>query len=215
VLKAGTKRLTLETIPLFPLNSILFPKGRISLQIFESRYVDMIRQCLKDGTGFGVVLIEAGSEVASKEQKLDIHRIGTYSTVVDWNQLPNGLLGITVEGQTTFKIVESWREENNLCRGEVVFREQDSQDAEPVDVGEQFQEYVDLLQGLARHPAIEELKLDISFDNLREIAWGLSELLPIANREKQALLELTDPFDRLEQIEIYINSINQQENSGL
>jgi len=100
----------LETIPLFPLNSILFPKGRISLQIFESRYVDMIRQCLKDGTGFGVVLIEAGSEVASKGQKLDIHRIGTYSTVVDWNQLPNGLLGITVEGQTTFKIVESWRE---------------------------------------------------------------------------------------------------------
>ncbi|MFT5321817.1 MAG: Lon protease-like protein, partial [Pseudohongiellaceae bacterium] len=54
----------METIPLFPLNSILFPKGRISLQIFESRYVDMIRQCLKDQTGFGVVLIQTGSEVA-------------------------------------------------------------------------------------------------------------------------------------------------------
>ncbi len=202
----------METIPLFPLNSILFPKGRISLQIFESRYVDMIRQCLKDQTGFGVVLIETGSEVARLGQKLDIHRIGTYSNVVDWNQLPNGLLGITVEGHTTFKIIESWREGNDLCKAEVVFREFDSVDSDPVDVGDQFREYVDLLQGLSKHPAIEELKLDISFENLREIAWRLSELLPISNRDKQALLELSDPFDRLEQIELYISAINQQDN---
>ena len=201
----------METIPLFPLNSILFPKGRISLQIFESRYVDMIRQCLKDQCGFGVVLIEKGAEVARPGQKLDIHRVGTYSSVVDWNQLPNGLLGVTVEGQTTFKIVESWNEDNDLCKAEVVFRDFDSIESDPVDVGEQFKEYVELLQGLSKHPAIEELKLDISFENLREIAWRLSELLPISNREKQALLELTDPFDRLEQIEIYISSMNQQE----
>jgi hypothetical protein len=130
---------------------------------------------------------------------------------VDWNQLPNGLLGVTVEGQTTFKIVESWKEDNDLCKAEVVFRDFDSIESDPVDVGEQFKEYVELLQGLSKHPAIEELKLDISFENLREIAWRLSELLPISNREKQALLELTDPFDRLEQIEIYISSMNQQE----
>ena len=204
----------METIPLFPLNSILFPKGRISLQIFESRYVDMIRQCLRDQIGFGVVLIETGSEVANPKQKLDIHRIGTYSSVVDWNQLPNGLLGITVEGQTTFKIVESWREDNDLCKAEVVFRDFDSVNSDPVDVGEQFQEYVDLLQGLSRHPAIEELKLNISFENLREIVWRLSELLPISNRDKQALLELSDPFDRLEQIELYIRAMNQQDNKS-
>jgi len=204
----------LETIPLFPLNSILFPKGRISLQIFESRYVDMIRQCLRDQSGFGVVLIETGSEVANPKQKLDIHRIGTYSSVVDWNQLPNGLLGITVEGQTTFQIVESWREDNDLCKAEVVFRDFDSVNSDPVDVGEQFQEYVDLLQGLSRHPAIEELKLNISFENLREIVWRLSELLPISNRDKQALLELSDPFDRLEQIELYIRAMNQQDNKS-
>ena len=165
---------------------------------------DMLRQSV---SGF------AADEIAPRAA--DIDRDNDFPKDL-WRKMGDmGLLGITVEGQTTFKIVESWREENNLCRGEVVLREQDSQDAEPVDVGEQFQEYVDLLQGLARHPAIEELKLDISFDNLREIAWRLSELLPIGNREKQALLELTDPFDRLEQIEIYINSINQQENGGL
>lgn len=173
--------------------------------------MDMIRQCMKESTGFGVVLIESGSEVAAPGQKLDIHRIGTYSNVVDWNQLPNGLLGITVEGQMTFKIIESWREDNDLCRAEVVFREHDSVDSDPVVVGEQFNDYVELLQGLSKHPAIEELRLNISFENLREIAWRLSELLPISNRDKQSLLELADPFDRLEQIELYIRAMNQQE----
>lgn len=198
-----------DSIPLFPLNSVLFPKGRISLQIFESRYVDMVSQCMKDGSGFGIVLIEAGSEVASTGQRLDIHRTGTYCEVVDWNQLPNGLLGITAEGRSTFRVVETWREANNLCRAVVNFRHQDSVDAEPLEVGAEFLEYVDLLRGLARHPAIEELRLEVSFENLREIAWRLSELLPIANREKQTLLELADPFARLQQIELYINSINQ------
>lgn len=199
----------METISLFPLNSVLFPKGRISLQIFESRYVDMVRQCMKDGSGFGIVLIETGSEVARAGQKLDIHRTGTYSHVIDWNQLPNGLLGITAEGRSTFRIMESWREANNLCRAVVEFRPQDSVEAETVEVGEEFEEYVDLLRGLARHPAIEELKLDMSFGNLREVAWRLSELLPIGNREKQALLEQADPIARLQQIELYINAMNQ------
>ena len=199
----------METIPLFPLNSVLFPKGRISLQIFESRYVDMVRSCLKDGSGFGIVLIETGSEVAKAGQKLDIHRTGTYSHVVDWNQLPNGLLGITAEGRSTFRIMESWREPNNLCRAVVEFRPQDSVDSACVEVGKEFEEYVELLRGLARHPAIEELKLDMSFENLREIAWRLSELLPIGNKEKQALLEQMDPIARLQQIELYINAMNQ------
>jgi uncharacterized protein len=198
-----------DSIPLFPLNSVLFPKGRIALQIFESRYLDMVRNCLRDGTGFGIVLIESGSEVAHTGQKLDIHRTGTYCEVVDWNQLPSGLLGITAEGRSTFRVVETWRESNSLCRAVVNFRTQDSVDAEPLEVGEEFREYVELLRGLVRHPAIEELRLDMSFENLREIAWRLSELLPIPNREKQTLLELADPFDRLQQIELYINSINQ------
>lgn len=198
-----------DSIPLFPLNAVLFPKGRIALQIFESRYVDMIRQCLKDGSGFGIVLIERGSEVAQPGQRLDIHRTGTWVQVVDWNQLPNGLLGITVEGRSTFRVLETWREANSLCRAVVQFRPHDSVDAEPLEVGEEFRDYVELLRSLSRHPAIEELRLNVSFENLREVAWRLSELLPIAMREKQTLLEMTDPFARLEQIELYINAMNQ------
>jgi uncharacterized protein len=199
----------METIPLFPLNSVIFPKGRIALQIFESRYVDMVRQCLRDSSGFGIVLIATGSEVAKLGEKLDVHRIGTYCEVVDWNQLPNGLLGITAEGRGTFQLVESWSESNKLCRAVVRFRTQDAITAAAVDVDEDFVEYVELLRGLARHPMIVDMKLNVSFDNLREVAWRLSELLPIANKEKQKLLELEDPIARLQQIELYINAMSQ------
>jgi uncharacterized protein len=199
----------METIPLFPLNSVIFPKGRIALQIFESRYVDMVRQCLRDSTGFGIVLISTGSEVSKLGEKLDVHRIGTYCEVVDWNPLPNGLLGITAEGRRTFQLVENWSESNKLCRAVVRFRPQDAVTAPAVEVDEDFMEYVELLRGLARHPMIADMKLDVSFDNLREVAWRLSELLPIANKEKQKLLELEDPIARLQQIELYINAMSQ------
>lgn len=199
----------MDTIPLFPLNTLLFPRGRISLQIFESRYLDMISRCLKSQSGFGVVLIEHGSEVARPGMKLDIHRVGTYAEIVDWNQLPSGLLGITVEGRRTFRILESWRENDDLCMASVEAREDDSVDSPAVPVGDEYEEYVKLLEGLSRHPAIEELKLNIAYDNLREVAWRLSELLPISNRDKQMLLELGDPAARLEQIELFITAINQ------
>lgn len=199
----------MATISIFPLNSILFPKGRISLQIFESRYVDMIRQCMRDQSGFGVVLISSGSEVARPGIKLDIYKVGTYCKIVDWNELPTGLLGITVEGVKTFNIIQSWHEENELCNAEVEFRDYDAVDSEPVDVGDEFLNYVDLLKGLSSHPMVEKLNLDIRFENLHEVAWRLGELLPIPDRDKQAILELTDPFARLEQIELFIKSINQ------
>ncbi len=200
-----------QNIALFPLGSVLFPKGRVSLQIFESRYIDLVRRCLKEQSGFGIVLIERGSEVARAGQILNIHRVGTYCELVDWNELPSGLLGITVEGKQTFNIIESWREPNDLCMAAVNFNEQDASDAESLEVGEEFQDYVELLRSLSSHPMIEELKLDISFENLREIAWRLADLLPVSSRDKQILLELRDPVSRLQQIELYINSLNKQE----
>jgi len=198
----------METIPLFPLNSVMFPKGRVSLQIFEPRYIDMLRHCMRDSSGFGIVLISNGSEVMRPGDKLDVHRVGTYCEVVDWNQLPNGLLGITAEGKRTFQLVETWRESNQLCRAVVRFRAQDAIGADALEVGYEFEEYVELLRGLSRHPAISELKLEVNFDNLREVAWRLSDLLPIANKEKQTLLELEDPIARLQQIELYIRAMN-------
>lgn len=198
-----------ETIALFPLNSVVFPKGRISLQIFETRYVDMVSQCMRDGSGFGIVLIESGSEVMKPGEKLDVHRVGTLCEVVDWNQLPNGLLGITAEGTHTFQVMETWRESNQLCRAVVRYRDKDSVGASPIAVSEDYLEYVELLRGLSRHPAIENMNVAVNYDDLREVGWRLSELLPIGQKEKQTLLELEDSADRLQKIELYISAMSQ------
>ena len=99
-------------IPLFPLGTVLFPSGRLPLQIFERRYVDMISKCMREGTGFGVVWIRRGSEVAEASvTNLDLGDYGTMATIVDWDQLPNGLLGITIEGTQRFHFEEVWRED--------------------------------------------------------------------------------------------------------
>ena len=82
-------------IPLFPLNTVLFPDGLLPLRIFEPRYVDMISECLKSGTGFGVCLISDGQETG---QAASIYEIGTLANIVDFQTEEDGLLGITVLG---------------------------------------------------------------------------------------------------------------------
>ena len=69
-----------ETLPLFPLNAVLFPGGYLPLRIFEARYLDMISTCLRQGSGFGVCLIRSGKEVGNAAE---IHHIGTQATIVD------------------------------------------------------------------------------------------------------------------------------------
>ena len=87
----------LMNVPLFPLNSIVLPRGRIPLQLFEPRYIDMLTRCLKEDRGFVVVLLQEGGEAGRTAAFYDI---GTYVRIIDFQQLENGLLGITVEGES-------------------------------------------------------------------------------------------------------------------
>src|SRR5215813_11746341 len=86
VARAGSAEL-----PLFPLNTVLFPGGPLPLRIFEPRYVDMVRKCMREGVPFGVLLIRSGQEVGDVSSAVDV---GTSVRIVDFHQLPNGLLGI-------------------------------------------------------------------------------------------------------------------------
>ena len=70
----------------------MFPGGRFDLQIFERRYIDLVRQCLRSETGFGICLSKSGEETIQKNSGQAIYNTGTYSKIVDWNQLENGLL---------------------------------------------------------------------------------------------------------------------------
>ena len=87
----------MKTIPLFPLSAVLLPHGRMPLRIFERRYLDLVRDSMRSGESFGIVHIEQGAEVGTDALPV-LAPVGTVARIVDWDQLEDGLLGITVAG---------------------------------------------------------------------------------------------------------------------
>ena len=186
-------------IPLFPLGTVLFPSGRLPLQIFERRYVDMISKCMRKGTGFGVVWIRRGSEVAEASvTSLDLGDYGTMAAIVDWDQLPNGLLGITIEGGERFHIEEVWREDSGLNMARVDIEPH----PDPGEVPEEGRSMIDVLAGLQRHPEVRRLGLTVDTGNAWNICHVLTQLLPIDNSVKYELLGITD-------INVYVDELDE------
>lgn len=185
-------------IPLFPLNPVLFPGGRLPLQIFEPRYMDMVVRCMRESAPFGVVLIRSGSDarLTPDSQQPDIFDVGTEAHIVDFNQLSNGRLGIIVRGGRKFRVRSTREQDDHLLLGEVEYLAEEP----ALAVGSEHQELVDILRELIKHPMIEKLGLDIRFDDARSVGWRLAELLPIEPEIKQSLLKLQWPRERLQEL---------------
>lgn len=181
-------------IPLFPLNSIILPRGRIPLQLFEPRYIDMLTRCLKEDRGFVVVLLREGLETSTTAAFYDI---GTYVRIIDFQQLDNGLLGITVEGESKVAVVNCWQAADGLHMGDVEYLV----DERPTLIPNEFAELPDVLRALFRHPVVNDLNMDVDYGDAREVGWRLTELLPIDTKEKQWLAELQDPLERLRRLQ--------------
>ncbi|MEX2130634.1 MAG: LON peptidase substrate-binding domain-containing protein [Pseudohongiellaceae bacterium] len=188
-------------IPLFPLRSVLFPRGRLALQIFERRYIALVTESLRENTGFGVALLKSGQEVIKPGTKQVVHRTGTYARIVDWDQLENGLLGITVEGTRKFRVQECRVAANELLMARVVFSDHDTVEEQPIPMIQEYHSMTELLQVLERHPAVDRPGLDVDHDNLWDVGWRLSELIPVELETRQRLLEVDDPWERLRMIE--------------
>lgn len=186
-------------IPLFPLPLVLFPGGKLPLQIFEARYLDMVKRCMRENVGFGVVLIEDGEQVLrNRDQQLPtISHCGTYATIVDFDQNPNGTLGIMIEGQVKFVIRDQFEMPDRLMMAQVEFLELEEQIAVP----ENKQHLVSLLEMFVEHDAVRDLGLQINFDEAREVGSRLTELLPCPNHFKQRMLEMKNPVARLNELE--------------
>jgi uncharacterized protein len=197
----------IEEIALFPLRSVLFPRGRLALQIFERRYIDLVTQSLRSDTGFGVVLLKSGAEVIQAGSRQTIHRTGTYVKIIDWDQLENGLLGITVEGLCKFQVQECRVGENGLFMAQVQYSNVDTGEDKKIPLCHDYHTMVDLLMTLEKHPEIEQLQLNIDHDNLWHLGWRLSELIPLGLETRQQLLELDDPRERMRRIEIAVQEL--------
>ena len=196
-----------QQIPLFPLRVVMFPRGRLNLQIFERRYIDLVTHCMRTSTGFGICLLKEGEEVVQEGTNQTIHRTGTYSNIIDWDQLENGLLGITVEGSAKFSIEDCWQSDSGVLQGNVQFNETDNVGRETIPLDDQYTALADLLQNLESHPLVEQKKLIIDYNNLWDLGWRLSELIPIEIEQKQQLLEIDDPWERIQSIEQLVSDL--------
>lgn len=103
-------------LALFPLNTVLFPGCMLDLQIFEPRYLDMVSRCLRHEQNFGVLTLLEGQEVGADQQ---VAGIGCEAKICDWQQLPNGLLGIRVQGVRRFVLEQTERQADGLLLGKV------------------------------------------------------------------------------------------------
>jgi Lon protease-like protein len=178
--------------PLFPLNTVLFPGGPLPLRIFETRYVDMVRRCMRERCPFGVVLIRAGSEVGAAGAAQTC-AVGTTARIVDFNGLPDGLLGITCIGERKFSISRHWQQDDGLHMGEIEL-------VPPEEATELPAEYYHLGELLRKVlPELGDLYTNVPkhFADATWVGYRLAEILPIALTEKQWCLELDDPLARL------------------
>lgn len=180
-------------LPLFPLNAVLFPGGPMPLRIFEPRYLDMVSRCMREQTGFAVVLIGEGEEDVAATS---FAATGTEARIVDFDRLEDGLLGISCLGRERVRIVEAWREPDGLNRGRVLDIAADPFVPVPEDqawLAEVVRQVLPEAGDTYRH--VERR------DDAAWISNRLAELLPLELADKQALLELTDPLERLAALE--------------
>ena len=189
-------------IPLFPLGSVLFPGGRLPLQIFERRYLDLVRDCLKTDTGFGIAWIVRGQEVAEPGVGLpNLGKLGTYARIVDWDSLPNGLLGITVEGQETFRLDDCHAEASQLVMGTVEMQGA----AEPEPILEEWDSLLDVLSSLEAHPHVLALGLNVDRSDAWQVGSTLAQLLPVEEALKYELLQISEIYPFMERLDQLLN----------
>ncbi|MFT5484591.1 MAG: Lon protease-like protein [Halieaceae bacterium] len=192
-------------IPLFPLSSVLFPKGRMPLQIFEQRYIDLVRSCMKTDSGFGVVFIKQGSEVSMPGRRNPrLGNIGTYARIIDWDSLSNGLLGITVEGCESFRINSTRRQDDNLLLAEVEF----TAAAGPIAADDIHQHLIDVLNALLEHPHARGMTVEFDLEDTGEIGNILAQLLPVSDQLKYELLCIESPLQRLERLDEILGDLS-------
>lgn len=193
-----------DELPLFPLHSVMFPGGRLPLQIFEARYLDMISRCLKDDSGFVIVLIRDGDEVVRSRDRSPprLFDVGTLTRVVNCDAPEDGKLRITVEGQQRVRISATRQGENHQMLGRV---ESLTDLADPL--GDRHPELIELVGTLMLHPMIQHLGIDTDRLNSARLSYLLAQYLPIDARKKHALLCLDDVDQRLDEIARLVNEL--------
>jgi Lon protease-like protein len=184
----------LSELPLFPLSSVLFPGGSLGLRIFEPRYLELIKRCGRSGEGFGVCLILEGREAGAPAIPA---ALGTEAAIVDFAMTDDGLLGITVEGRRRFHVERTRVRADGLIIADVRWLPETAIEpvrAEHALLGVLLARILD--KAGVEHDGVGKGRLaEAGF-----VGWRLAEWLPLSPSERQWLLQLDDPHERLQQL---------------
>ena len=187
-----------ERAALFPLNTVLFPGCELPLKIFEQRYLRLVRECMRDETGFVVVLIREGSEIGNAPQ---IYSTGTWVRITDWETLDNGLLGITITADQRVRVDRPSAQDDGLLTAAVHALPYHVEEA---DLLGEYDDLAETLKQLEQHPWAQQFSVEIDYTSAADINNKLSYLLPVSGLDKQALLEIDDCRDHCEQLRYVI-----------
>ena len=185
--------------PLFPLNTVLFPGCILDLQIFEARYLDMVSACMRRGEGFGVVALLEGREVSEAARRFST--LGCEALIRDFQQRPNGLLGIRVEGGRRLRVGEVSVQADQLTLAEVSWLDE----VEDAPLLAEHADLAALLSALAEHPLVAGLSMGGVVAGQQALANQLAYLLPFSIEQKLQLLQLDAPLQRLELIQYLLD----------
>ncbi|MEK9951652.1 MAG: LON peptidase substrate-binding domain-containing protein [Curvibacter sp.] len=194
-------------LPLFPLQTVLFPGGVLPLRIFEVRYLDLIQRCQKEGAPFGVVCLTQGSEVrqapaAGEAAPVEVfHAIGTLAHLEMYERPQPGLMLIRCRGGRRFRLLRSEQMKHGLWTGEAEYLDDDPRvavppDLAPVRVG--LQRLLQHMQAQAQPGDELPIQAPLQWDDCGWLANRWCDILPVSPQLKQQFLAVDSPLIRLE-----------------
>ncbi|MBB1631481.1 ATP-dependent protease [Cupriavidus sp. UME77] len=195
----------MDSLPLFPLHTVLFPDGLLPLRVFEARYVDMVRACMRDRTPFGVCLIASGNEVARPDEPTMPETIGCLADIIDCNMEQLGVLLISARGRQRFRLLGHSVNPDGLLVGQAELLPPDIIDCKLELLGECLAVLRRIVASLhAEHPGELPFCEPFLWDDPSWVANRLCEFLPVPLKAKQMLMALPDAGMRIEIVHRYM-----------
>ncbi|MBI3068539.1 MAG: LON peptidase substrate-binding domain-containing protein [Betaproteobacteria bacterium] len=179
---------TLQEVFLFPLHTVLFPGGTLPLKVFEQRYIELTKICLRDNRPFGVCLIKEGREVGAPATP---HATGCLATIIRWDMPQLGVFQLVAQGTQRFAIVRSAAGNNGLISATVELLPEEIPSAPRDEV------CVQVLKAIVERVGAERFPAPPRFDEAGWVGYRLAEALPLSAIVKQQLLEMSDAHARL------------------
>ena len=191
-------------LPIFPLQIVVLPGTLQSLQIFEPRYLNMVKDCMSHQRGF-VISFKSDK---SDNINFGIEKRGTLVEIIDFNNLPNGLLGITVKAKEKVDIKSIVQLEDRSYIGEILPQVEPQVDDQSLLA--RYPDLLDVLTQLKDHPNIKTLPIEIDLTSADSVTYHLGSLIPLSTDEKQLLLNAFDAGQRLKILSKIIQTIRDK-----